>query len=125
MNPTSAHSLSMPNLMLRVEGAALLIAALAAYAATGGDWLAFVVLLLAPDLSMIGYLVNPRVGGITYDVVHNYALPLLALAAAWALTSPALLSVAIIWIAHISMDRMLGYGLKYATAFKDTHLQRV
>jgi hypothetical protein len=122
---TKLPSFSLPNLLLRLEGAVVFAAALIVYGATGGDWLAFVLLILVPDLSAIGYRVNVRVGSITYNTVHTYALPILLLIAAWALTVPVLFSLALIWIAHISMDRAIGYGLKYPTLFKDTHLQRV
>lgn len=122
---TKSSSFSLPNLILRIEGAVGFAAALIVYGATGGDWLAFVLLLLVPDLSMIGYLVNVRVGSFAYNTVHTYALPILLLLAAWAWSAPVLLSLALIWIAHVSMDRAVGYGLKYPTMFKDTHLQRV
>lgn len=122
---TKSTSFSLPNLLLRLEGAALFIASLIVYGATGGNWLAFVLLILVPDLSAIGYTISVRVGSITYNIVHTYALPIVLLLAAWVFSAPVLLSLALIWIAHISMDRAIGYGLKYPTLFKDTHLQRV
>jgi hypothetical protein len=123
---TQAASMpSLPKTLLHLEGAAFFFGAIALYASQGASGVMFVLLLLAPDLSAIGYLVNPRVGSITYDAVHTYALPAalaaLALAGQW----PLGVQLALIWFAHISMDRMVGYGLKYPTAFKDSHLQRV
>jgi hypothetical protein len=74
---------------------------------------------------MLGYLVNTRVGSILYNLAHTPTVPLGLFAIAYFqhMTTP--MAVAIIWIAHIAFDRMLGYGLKYSTAFKDTHLQHV
>ena len=114
-----------PATLLRLEGAVLFAGAVLAYANQGGTLLMFVVLFFAPDLSMLGYLVNARVGAALYNLVHTTALPALLLAVALAANLPGLLLVALIGLAHIGMDRFVGYGLKYATAFKDTHLQRL
>lgn len=122
---TPRPGFSMPGLLLRLEGLAILVAVVLIYGQLGGDWLAFVLLLFVPDVSMLGYVVNARVGAITYNIGHFLALPLmlglLALAGGW-LTGVLL---ALIWLAHIGLDRLLGYGLKYATEFKATHLGRV
>jgi hypothetical protein len=83
------------------------------------------VLLLAPDLGMLGYLAGNRAGAVTYDLLHTTVLPI-ALALYGFLgdhTGP--LSLGLIWLAHIGVDRLLGYGLKYSSGFKDTHLGRV
>ncbi|MBW3552765.1 MAG: DUF4260 domain-containing protein [Gemmatimonadetes bacterium] len=108
----------------RAEGAAVLAAALVAYTFLDASWLLFAALLLAPDLGMLGYLAGRRVGAMTYNAVHVYAGPAAALLAgvagvAWALP------VGVIWLAHIGMDRALGYGLKLPTGFKDTHMGRI
>jgi hypothetical protein len=116
---------SMPGVLLRVEGIAVLIGAITLYANQQGSWIAFVLLLLAPDLSAIGYLVNTHVGSVAYNAVHTYVLPSLLAALSILVSFPAGIQIALIWFAHIGMDRALGFGLKYATAFKDTHLQRV
>lgn len=122
---TTTRSISLPCLLLHVEGLAVLIATIVLYAWTGGDWLAFALLLLVPDVSMLGYVAGPGVGSVVYNAVHTYvgpvALGLLALAGGW-MTGVAL---ALIWLAHIGMDRTVGYGLKYATGFKDTHISRL
>ncbi len=115
----------MPRILLHLEGAVVLLASGYFYFAHGGHWLLFVALLLAPDFGMIGYLFSPRLGSTTYNAVHIYLWPALLIALSIALSAPLLMQLALIWSAHIGMDRMLGYGLKYPTAFKDTHLQRV
>ncbi len=115
----------LPSLFLRVEGAAVLVAALVLYFDLGYEWWLLVLLLLAPDLSMLGFLAGQRVGTAAYDIAHLEALPL-ALAVGGYLGGRELaVKLALIWLAHIGMDRAVGYGLKYPTNFKDTHLQRV
>src|SRR3954468_23677625 len=108
---------------LRLEALALLLAALAGYAWGGYGWGRFFALLLVPDLSMLGYLVSARAGAVSYNLAHSTVGPIaLGFAAAAGLVSPAL---PLIWLAHVGLDRALGYGLKYASAFGDTHLGRV
>ena len=115
----------MPRLLLRTEGAVVFVTATVLYFHGDHPWWLYLVLALAPDLSMIGYAAGARVGAIAYDTVHTYALPV-ALATVGVLAdSGGLLAVSLVWIAHIGADRALGYGLKYPTSFKDTHLQRV
>jgi Domain of unknown function (DUF4260) len=121
----SISGVSMPNILLRLEGLAVLAAALILYAHLRGNAWLFVALILAPDLSMIGYLVNTRLGSLTYNTVHTYTLPALVLGAGLAANIPTVLFLGLIWFAHIGADRLLGYGLKYPNAFKDTHMQHV
>lgn len=111
-----------PTHLLRLEGLAVAAAALAAYFLLGGPLWLLVVLALAPDLSMLAYLAGSRLGSLGYNVAHTYALPLgLAGLGLW-FEAVLALQVAAIWAAHIGLDRLAGYGLKYETGFKDTHL---
>ena len=115
-----------PRLLLHLEGAALLVASIVLYFGyAGGHWLLFVALLLAPDLAMLGYLAGPRLDAAAYNLVHAIVLPAALALAGLALGQPLPLQLGLIWLAHIGMDRAVGYGLKYPTAFKDTHMQRV
>ena len=115
----------MPLLLLRLEGAALLIIATVLYANTGTGWLFYALLFLVPDLSFLGYLAGPRVGAIAYNAAHTTLGPIaLALVGIYAGVS-LLIAIALIWAAHIGIDRMLGYGLKYAAGFGFTHLVRI
>ncbi len=107
---------------LRIEHAALAVAAIVAYSAVGASWWLFAALILAPDLGMLGYLAGPKVGARVYNVAHNYALAALAVGLGWYLAVPLLLAIGLIWVAHISIDRTLGYGLKLPDDFKHTHL---
>ena len=120
-----ARPMSMPRLLLHWEGAAVLVAAVFVYFRLGLPLWAFLVFLLAPDLSAIGYLFGPRVGSVTYNLAHIILWPLLVGVAGWALGWAWAAPVALIWLAHIGMDRMVGYGLKYPDAFKVSHLDRV
>ncbi len=109
-------------LLLRLEGLAVLSLATAAYAQFGAGWGWFALLFLLPDLSFLGYLAGPRVGALAYNAAHSYVGPLALLAAGILGAMPALLAIALVWCAHIGFDRALGYGLKYASGFGDTHL---
>ena len=106
---------------LRAEGLALLLAAASCYAVSGRPWSTFAIFFLAPDISFVGYLAGTRVGALVYNAAHALVLPL-ALLVFGAAGHADYLPAAAIWIAHIGFDRMLGYGLKYETAFGDTHL---
>ncbi|MEX2582947.1 MAG: DUF4260 domain-containing protein [Gemmatimonadota bacterium] len=111
-----------PIVWLRLEGLVVLVVSVAAYAAMDGGWLLFAVLLLAPDASMLGYLRDPWLGAVSYNVGHTYLAPAALAAAGWVTGSSFPLQLALIWTAHIGLDRMLGFGLKRATGFGDTHL---
>lgn len=122
---TKVQSLSMPNLLLRLEGLTVLIAAIVVYAHQGGSIWLFLALILVPDVAMLAYKINIRVGSIAYKAVHFYAWPILLAGIALATNQPTVLLIALIWLAHIGMDRIAAYGFKYPTAFKDTRMQRV
>ncbi len=111
-----------PRLILHAEGAALLAAASFAYGHVGGSWLVFAVLFLSPDLSMLGYFAGNRIGAALYNAAHTTVAAVALGAIGIALGAPWAIDGALILAAHIGFDRMLGYGLKYGTAFGDTHL---
>ena len=117
--------LTAMNILLRLEGFCYAIAALLLYWQLGFSWVLFAVLILVPDLSMIGYLAGPRISAICYNIVHATPLPWVLLLAAHLSGNTVMLSIALIWFAHIGIDRALGYGLKYVSSFKDTHLGRI
>ena len=109
-----------PRALLRLEGGALLVASLVAFASLELSWVLFVALFLVPDLSMLGYLAGPRTGAAAYNAAHTLLVP--AALAAVAVADHRFVALALIWCAHIGFDRVLGYGLKYETAFRHTHL---
>ncbi len=95
------------------------------YARTGASWWLYAALFLAPDLSMLGYLAGPNLGARVYNAFHTYITPATLAASALLLHSTKLLPIALIWIAHIGVDRLLGYGLKYPAGFGWTHLGKL
>lgn len=96
--------------------------ATAAYVTIGGPLWLFVVFAFAPDISMLAYLAGPRVGSSLYNAAHTYLAPVtLGAVGVWLGVTP-VTWVALIWAAHIGADRVVGYGLKYQTGFKHTHL---
>ncbi len=117
--------LTRPSVLLHIEEAILFLLTLFAYQHLHYSWLLFALLFLTPDLSMLGYLVNVRAGAALYNLVHTLTLPLALLLTSYIQHWPAATGIALIWTAHIALDRLLGYGLKYPTFFKDTHLQHV
>ena len=121
-NPNAPAVAGQPRLILRLEGGALFLAALYVYWLTGASWWLFLILFLVPDASFAAYLLNPRIGALAYNAVHTTVGPIALAAASLALAEPLALSLALIWLAHAGFDRLLGYGLKYPTAFTDTHL---
>jgi hypothetical protein len=116
----------LPVRFLRSEGAVLVAGALAAYAA-GLDqpWWLVPLLLLVPDVFLAGYARSNRMGAIVYNLGHSYPMPALLGAVATIAGKPLWQGVALIWFAHIGMDRSLGFGLKHESGFHDTHLGRI
>jgi hypothetical protein len=110
------------SMILRTEGLIELMVAVSAYRYFGGSWTLFALLFLVPDLSMLGYLVNRRFGARLYNIGHTYISSTLLALCGLAFATPLFYSLALIWAAHIGFDRMVGYGLKYPTGFKTTHL---
>lgn len=124
--PTASSAVAGgPRTILRLEGALTMLAAGLAYAHVGPGWGLFAALFLLPDLAFLGYLAGPRAGALAYNTTHSYAGPALLGLASFGLALPALLPIALIWAAHVGFDRMMGYGLKYASAFGHTHLGRI
>ncbi len=106
----------------RIEGLAAFVVSILLYAGTDASWWLFALLLLVPDLSMVGYLADNRAGQAVYNAAHTYAIPLVLTGVGYWFGFALLLSLSLIWLAHIGMDRALGYGLKEIAGFKYTHL---
>ncbi|WP_338553076.1 DUF4260 domain-containing protein [Paenibacillus sp. KS-LC4] len=111
--------------LIRIEGLIVLALGTYFYFSSGYNWIIFLLLLLFPDLFMFGYAINKKIGAYVYNIAHTYATPLLFLLAGLTFSVDFITMISFIWIAHIGMDRMVGYGLKYETDFKDTHIQRI
>lgn len=111
--------------LISIEEVTMFLLAIFAFSYLDYSWWVFPALLLLPDLSMLGYIFNAKIGSIIYNVFHHKALALLlfmlGLYCSWAIVQ----LTGIVLFAHSSMDRALGYGLKYFTGFNDTHLGKI
>lgn len=108
--------------LLRLEGLLVLAIGIVFYARLEGSWPLFALLFLVPDVSMIGYLSDRKIGARVYNAAHAYLGPVLLGAGAYWVESPLAGQIALIWICHIGFDRLWGFGLKYPSGFGDTHL---
>ncbi|MBY0597474.1 DUF4260 domain-containing protein [Bacillus bingmayongensis] len=115
----------MEKKIIHMEGLIVLVATIYIYALYEFSWLMFLLLLLVPDVSMLAYLINNRIGAQVYNLFHTYIVSIFLILIGVFLKSDAPLMIGLIWTAHIGMDRLLGYGLKYQTSFKDTHIQKL
>ncbi len=125
VTPASRSDSKLTTAILRSEALAALLAGIGLWFVHDGSLVWLVPALLLPDVSMLGYAANSRLGALVYNSVHNWTLALALLAIGWwAGIEPLLLGGALV-LAHVGMDRMLGYGLKLPTDFRDTHLGRI
>ena len=114
-----------PRVLLRVEALVVLVASVAGYQALGASWVMFALLFLVPDAALVAYAAGPRIGAHVYNALHTYVAPAVLAALVYLDVAPRAWPICLIWTAHIGMDRSLGIGLKFATAFRDTHLGTV
>ena len=117
--------LTRPRWLLQMEGACYFGLSLVLYRSAHFPWWLFAALFLAPDLFMLGYVVNAKIGSAFYNLAHTLVWPIGLLLVSLTLPARQLAPYGLLWLAHLGFDRMLGYGLKYPTCFRDTHLQRV
>lgn len=108
--------------LLRLDALAVAAVVITAFALTGGNWWIFALLILAPDLAMVGLALGETTGARIYNWAHSYTLPIILGAAGYFGGPLWLLHVALIWAAHIAIDRAIGYGLKYPGNIHHTHL---
>jgi hypothetical protein len=112
-------------ILLRLEGLTLFAGMTLVFWLWGGPWWLYAVLFLAPDLSFLAYLGGPKVGAWVYNAAHTSIIPMAMLTIGFGFAPPLVLSLALIWLSHIGIDRALGYGLKYDAGFGFTHLGRI
>ena len=112
-------------ILLRLEGLGLFVGMTLLYAVWGGSWWLYFILFLAPDLTFAAYLAGPRIGAVFNNAAHSTLAPAALLAFGFALGDPLIPLLAMIWLAHIGIDRALAYGLKYSAGFAFTHLGRI
>ncbi len=114
-----------PRQILRLEGFALFLASIGFYMKLGAGWKLFAILILVPDLSFAAFVFGPRAGAFAYNTMHSTLGPIATMAVGYLLPQPMVLAIGLIWAAHVGIDRSMGYGLKYPSAFGDTHLGRI
>ena len=115
----------MNRTLLRIEGAMVFAGCLYFYTRIDLEWWIFLALLLLPDISMLGYASSKKAGAYSYNFFHTYLVPGALLVIGNVMKDELTMGIGLIWLAHIGMDRAIGYGLKYETSFKETHIQKV
>ena len=108
--------------LLRLEELFLFCLAIFLFSGLNYGWGWYALLFLAPDLSALGYLANPRLGAWTYNLIHHKGLAVALYVLGSLLSTPWLMFAGTILLGHSSLDRVFGYGLKYPDAFQNTHL---
>lgn len=116
---------NLVKILLRLEGLAILLVSVYFFSVVSGNWIAFVILFLLPDLALLAYLKDNRFGSTFYNLVHNYMTVLVVVAIGYLIGNDVVISVGLVLSSHIGLDRLVGYGLKYPIGSKTTHLQKV
>lgn len=111
--------------LLKTEQVVVLLATYFATILLGHPWWLFFALLLFPDISMLGYIAGPRIGAFIYNLFHHQGIAAILILIGWYTPHEWILMAGIIMFGHSAMDRVFGYGLKYFSGFKDTHLGRI
>lgn len=108
--------------ILKLEGALVFVTSIYFYFQMSGNLWMLILLLLVPDVFMIGYKKNNIIGARVYNLAHTYIIPGVLIFAGYKLNIKSLIYLGLIWSTHIGMDRLMGYGLKKDSGFKDTHI---
>lgn len=119
------NSRSTMKTSLKIEELSMFILGCYLFSTLDYSWWWLVGLFLLPDIGMLGYVINSKVGSITYNIFHHKAIAVILYLLGVCIGSPILSFAGILIFSHASFDRMLGYGLKYNTDFKDTHLGKL
>jgi len=113
------------NTILKIEELFMFALGLYLFSILNMSWWWFIALILLPDIGMLGYTINSKVGAIVYNICHHKGLAILIYFLGIYFESELLKLTGIILFAHASMDRIFGYGLKFKDAFANTHLGRI
>src|SRR5690606_7339630 len=109
-------------LTLKLEELLMFVLGIFAFSQTDFAWWWFLILLLAPDIGMLGYAINSKIGAVIYNIFHHKGLAILIYLFGMWYANEWLQLIGIILFSHASFDRILGYGLKYSSSFNKTHL---
>ena len=113
------------NFTLKIEEVTMMLLAIWSFSLLNFSWWWFVGLFLVPDIGMLGYVINDKIGAITYNLFHHKGIAVVIGLIGIFIDSEWLQLAGIILFAHSSFDRILGYGLKYEKGFKFTHLGEI
>jgi len=108
--------------ILKLEEAAMFVLSIYALSLFHADWWVYLSVLIAPDISFIGYTAGNRIGAVCYNLFHHKGIAIAIFLTGFLLQDEWIQIIGIILFGHSSMDRMLGYGLKLDRGFKYTHL---
>lgn len=108
--------------LIKLEEAIKFVFSYALTLQLGFHWWSFWVWLIVPDLSILAYAINPRIGAVVYNIFHHQGLALAIALAGMFVQNPEIEFAGQVLFGHSAMDRVLGYGLKYSDDFKNTHL---
>ena len=111
-----------PRWWLRLDGIVVFAASILVFALTHQRWWVYPLVLFLPDIFMLGYLRNTTIGAFFYNLGHSYLAPSVAVLIGYEGHHPLVTALGVIWLGHVGWDRFFGYGLKYDTHFKHTHL---
>lgn len=108
--------------IIRLEEAAMFGLSIYVLNSLSVEWWWYLLLILGPDISMLGYLAGNKAGAVCYNLFHHKGVAVAVFMAGWILPHALLLLIGIVLFGHSSMDRFFGYGLKTEEGFKYTHL---
>lgn len=110
------------NRLLKLEELGQFLLSIILFSELDYAWWVFPACIFLPDLSMLGYLTNPKIGAWIYNFFHHKLLGIAVLFMGYSLEISAISLVGIMLFGHSAMDRIFGYGLKFNDDFKHTHL---
>jgi hypothetical protein len=113
------------NVLLKLEYLALVCLSIFLFSLLPYPWWLYLVLFLTPDIGMIGYLINTRIGAFTYNLTHLIFIGIGLYLIGSFMSAPLLQLIGVVMLGHSNFDRILGFGLKHADSFKHTHLGNI
>lgn len=108
--------------LIKIEELAMFLLSLFLFSELDYPCWVYFALILTPDIGMIGYAFNTRLGSLTYNLFHHKAIAICLGFIGYYWSIPTLALIGIILFSHASIDRIFGYGLKFNDNFKHTHL---
>ncbi|MFX0555557.1 DUF4260 domain-containing protein [Maribacter sp. CXY002] len=111
--------------LLKLEEFAMFVLGIFMFGLLGYPWWLFPVLLLTPDVGMVGYLINAKIGATMYNLFHHRGIAILLYFMGMYFSAPIVQLIGVVVFSHAAMDRIFGYGLKYEKGFRFTHLGEI